>query len=479
MSYKPAWIAIGIAVFAGMHLLGAPSGLGTDAWSVAALAALMLIWWVTEAVPIPITSLLPLVVLPLSNVMSFAEAAPPYASPIVLLLMGGFIIAKSVETWNLHSRIALGVVARAGNSPAALVGGFMLAAALLSMWISNTATSIMLMPIALSVAARLAGKGEDAGPITLALLLGVAWACSIGGIGTPIGTPTNLIVMGYLENEFGRSIGFGEWMRFGLPVVALLLPLAWFVLTKISFRHVGTAHAPPQAVIAEARAALGRITRPERRVAYSFAVIALLWSFRRPLNALEIGDVQPLAGMTDHLIAIAGAILFFIVPAGVKERRALLTWDEARDIPWGVLLLFGGGLSLASAITASGLGFWLGGQLAALNALPLLALIAAMVTFVIFATEVTSNVATASALMPVIGAVAAAGGNDPLYLALPVAAAASSAFMLPMATGPNAIAFATGRVTIAQMARAGIALNLAAIAAISLLSAWLLPRLLS
>ncbi|MGB3721919.1 MAG: DASS family sodium-coupled anion symporter [Pacificimonas sp.] len=481
MSFKPLWIAIGIVLFAAMQFIPAPGGLTREAWTVAGMGLLMLVWWVTEAVPIPVTSLLPLIILPVFGVLGFGEAAPPYASPIVLLLLGGFIIAKSVETWGLHARVALGVVARAGGSPAAMVGGFMLASAILSMWISNTATAIMLTPIALSVAQRLHGEGGwKTAPVTIALLLGVAYGCSIGGVGTPIGTPTNLIILGYLENEFGRGIGFAEWMAYGVPMVAILLPLAWLVLTRLSMRVESHAAAPAQDVIADERHRLGPVTTPEKRVALAFAAIALAWIFRRPLTEMEIGGAMPLAGVTDHLIAIAGAVLFFLIPSGCPEkpRRALLTWPEAERIPWGVLLLFGGGLSLAAAITATGLGDWMGAGLAVLNMLPLVLLIGALVGFVIFWTEITSNVATASALMPVIGAVALAGGDDPLYLALPVAVAASCAFMLPMATGPNAIAYASGAITIPRMARTGLVLNLLCIIAISLISAWLLPLLL-
>ncbi|MEM8827269.1 MAG: DASS family sodium-coupled anion symporter, partial [Pseudomonadota bacterium] len=418
MTFRPRWIAAGAVAFIAMSLLSPPAGLSSQAWTTASLALLMLVWWVTEAVPIPVTSLLPLVILPAFGVLDFGTAAPAYASPIVLLLMGGFIIARSVEVWNLHARIALAIVARAGNSPAAMVAGFMVAAALLSMWISNTATAIMLTPIAISVATRLGGPGALGTPIGIALLLGVAWGCSIGGVGTPIGTPTNLIVLAYLDNEFGRQVGFGEWMAFGVPVVLAILPLAWLTLTRLAQRVRPVGEAPPQAVIAAERAALGPVSAPERRVAMAFAVIAAAWLFRRPLTEFEIFGIMPFAGVTDPLIAIAGAILMFLIPAGTGGKaRALLDWHEAERIPWGVLLLFGGGLSLAVAITSSGLGAWMGGHLAGLNALPLLFLVGAIVTFVIFVTEVTSNVATASALMPVIGAVALAGGGDPLLLA--------------------------------------------------------------
>lgn len=477
-SFRPRWLITGALAALLLQLLPAPQGLPPDGWIVLSLFLLMLIWWVTEAVPIPVTSLLPLIVLPLAGILTIAEAAAPFASPIVILLFGGFVIAKSVERWNLHNRIALAIVARFGGHPAGLVFGFMSAAAVLSMWISNTATAIMLTPIALSVAARLGGDRWPSAPLSTALLLGIAYGCSIGGVGTPVGTPTNLIIIGYLEAEFGRSIGFAEWMSYGVPMVVLLLPIAWFGLVRSGVRAEPRHNGAASELIAEERRALGAISLPERRVTLVFAIIAGLWIFRRPLSELVVGGFSPFQGLTDHVIAVAGAIILFLVPAGTQRGEALLAWQSAEKIPWGVLLLFGGGLSLAAAITASGLGNWLGAQLAGLTALPTFLLIGGLVAFVIFFTEVASNVATASALMPVIGAVAAASALDPLYLSLPVAIAASSAFMLPMATGPNAIAYASGAISIPRMARIGFAINLAAIVAITAFSTWLLPVLL-
>ncbi|KWV93448.1 hypothetical protein AUC45_01890 [Erythrobacter sp. YT30] len=467
-------MAVGAILAFGLQLFPAPDGLEPPGWMTVSLFLVMLIWWVTEAVPIPVTSLLPLVVLPVTGIAPISEAAIAYASPIVLLLMGGFIIAKSIEKWNLHARIALAIVAKAGSHPAATIGGFLAASAVLSMWISNTATAIMLTPIALSVASRM-GEGLA---LRVAMLLAIAYGCSIGGIGTPIGTPTNLIIIGYLEEEFGRTIGFADWMAFGIPIVILLLPLAWLVLAwQIKGQGGGTGSGAAHA-ISEARKRLGSISLAEKRVAIGFAFVALAWLFRRPLNEIEMGGFAPLAGMTDHVIAIAGAILFFVIPSGDAEQKgALLDWQDAQQIPWGVLLLFGGGLSLAGAISGTGLSSWIGAQLAGVTALHVTLMIGIFVTFVIMATEVTSNVATASALMPVVGAVAVAGGVDPLVLAMPVAAAASCAFMLPMATGPNAVAYASGAVSIPQMARVGFALNLLAILAITLAASVLIPML--
>lgn len=450
---------LGPLVSVGLQFLPIPDGLEPAGWITVSMVALMAIWWVTEAVPIPVTALVPLVVLPVSGVMPIREAAVPYSSPTIMLLMGGFIIATSVERWNLHARIALNIVARAGSKPDRIVAGFIVASAVLSMWISNTATTIMLAPIAVSVAHAIVGRDQRGAPLMLAILLGLAYGASIGGIATPVGTPTNLIVMGYLEGELGITISFSQWMMVGVPVVLLMLPAAWWVLTRGALRIVSTSGGHGRAVVLEEIRKLGTMSIPERRVLITFACIAACWVFRQPLNRLEFGDGQPFSGVTDHVIAIAGAIVLFLIPAG-KDRQRLLDWETAVRIPWGVVLLFGGGLSMASAITKTGLAGWLGTQMAGLASMPVLVVIVVLVAFVIFATELASNVATASALLPVVGALALASGGDPIMFSIPIAVAASCAFMLPIATGPNAIAFATGEVTIAQMARIGLWLNL-------------------
>ncbi|NHK28464.1 DASS family sodium-coupled anion symporter [Parvularcula flava] len=469
----------GAVLFVSMLIIGTPDGLSRDAWVVASLTVLMATWWVTEAIPIPATALLPLVILPLSGVMPIETAAIPYAHRVVLLLMGGFIIAKSVERWNLHSRIALNIVLRAGNSRAGLIAGFMAASALLSMWISNTATTIMLAPIALSVSNSLGAEDEDTTPFAIAILLAVAWSASIGGLGTPIGTPTNLIVMSYLEQEFGLVITFDRWMMIGLPVVALLLPACWFVLTRWGVKLPRGTGKAGQAIIRQKLDALGPITTPEVRVLITFGCIASLWMFGRPLSALDIGGFTPFAGLNDYVTAILGAVVLFLIPSGSREQKGarLLDWETAVQIPWGVVLLFGGGLALAAAISATGLADWLGGQMSGVTALPLVLVMLAMVVFVIFATELTSNVATASALLPVIGAIAAGGDMNPLLLAAPVGMAASCAFMLPIATGPNAIVFASGKIPIARMAMIGFKLNVLAILIITLV-VWLVAPLI-
>lgn len=447
---------------AALLLTPVPTGLTFAGWSIVALLALMVVWWVTEAIPIPITSLLPLVFLPLLGVADMRAAAAPYFSPIVVLLLGGFIIAKTVERWGLHERLALLTVARAGGSPGGLVLGFLVASALLSAWISNTATSIMLMPVALSVAYALGARAGTSATLTVALVLAVAYGASIGGLATPIGTPTNLIVLGVLEQSGDTRIGFGTWMAFGVPAVLLLIPAAWLVLAKLS-GPIDAGGGDARGVVRDRLASLGAWTPPERRTLIVFAVIAFFWVFRRLfIQDLTLFGQQPFANLTDAGIAVAGAVAMFLIPSASRAEPGtmLLDWDSAVRIPWDVLLLFGGGLSLAAAITATGLGAWLGEAMAPLAGLPSLALILALAVFVIFATELTSNVATASALMPVVLAMAVGAGLDPASLAIPVALSASCAFMFPMATAPNAIAYASGEVSIPKMARIGLKLNL-------------------
>lgn len=474
-------LILGPVVFATFLFLGSPEGLTMAAWTVAALLSLMAIWWVTEAIPIPITSLLPLVIFPVFGVRTIQEASAPYADRIIMLLLGGFIIAKTVERWNLHERLALLTVSRAGSRPDGLVFGFLAASAMLSAWISNTATTIMLMPVALSVA-RTLGAREGAGDtLSVALCLAVAYGSSIGGLATPVGTPTNLIVIGALQRAGDFRLDFASWMILGVPTVLLLLPVAWLVLTRLS-GPIRTPGGDPQAVVRDRLLRLGRWSTPEVRTLIVFAIIAFFWIFRGAfIQDLEVLGVAPFAGLTDHVIAIAGAIVMFLVPAGCRNERGamLLDWETAKSLPWDVVLLFGGGLSVAAAMTATGLGGWLADQVGGIVSLPYILMIGLIALAVIFWTEVTSNVATAAALTPVIIAVAAGTGIDAAALAIPVALAASCAFMFPMATAPNAIAFASGEVSIARMAAIGVRLNLLSAILITAIAAVLTPIVLN
>ncbi|MGY6588740.1 MAG: SLC13 family permease [Wenzhouxiangella sp.] len=451
---------LGLGVFVSMMLLPAPGDLPPAAWSVAALGALMAIWWISEAIPIPATALLPIVALPLLGVGSIGQATAPYANPLIFLFMGGFMIALAMQRWGLHKRIALTIVSAIGTSPQAIVLGFMIAAAFLSLWVSNTATALMMLPIALSVvklapvpADATAEQAQSIKAFGITLVLGIAYACNIGGVGTLIGTPPNALMAAYMLESHQVTIGFAEWMLVGLPLVIVGLPLIFWLLIKVLFPISLTSLPGGERLIAEQRQALGSISRQERGVAIVFVLTAGLW-ISRPL--LE-GWVP---GLSDAGIAIAAGIALFLIPAGPGHRGGLLDWDTMRDLPWGILILFGGGLSLAAAIGQTGLDEAIGQLVLVLGTWPTVLLLGLAVMLVILLTEVTSNTATAAAFLPVLGAAAIGLGHDPLLFAAPAAIAASCAFMLPVATPPNAVVYGSGLLTVPMMVRAGIWLNL-------------------
>ena len=358
-----------------------PEGLSVNAWKTVALGSWMAIWWGSEAIPIPVTSLLPLIFLPLVGVSGLRDAAAPYASPIIFLLLGGFIIAMAMQRWNLHQRIALTILNMFGNRPTAIIGGFMAATALLSMWVSNTATTLMMIPIALSVGEAIVGPDDKRNPFILALLLGIAYSASIGGMGTIVGTPPNVMMVGYLSETLNINISFTQWMAFGVPVVLVLTPMAWLVLTKISFKINDHESYAGGMVVDNELAKMGTISAPERRVAIIFLIIAFAWVFRPWLDNFAIFQ-----NLSDTGIAIMGAVLMFMVPSGskVEKNKALLDWEWAVRIPWGVLLLFGGGLSLAAAVSSTGLAVWMGEGLSVLTTFHLLLLMLAIITMIVF-----------------------------------------------------------------------------------------------
>lgn len=475
---KSVGLVLGPGLALILLLLGTPQGLTLAGWGTACLLVWMAVWWSTEAIPIPATSLLPLVVLPLIDAGSPREVGGDYMNHIVVLLLGGFIIAMGIERWDLHKRIALNVVSRIGTESRSLIFGFMIATALLSMWISNTATTLMMVPIALSAAAALGG-GTRA--FTAAILLGICYAASIGGVATPIGTPTNLIAINWLQLEAGASIGFPQWMAFGVPAAMLLVPAAWWSVTR-GLPPTGKGDEVRQDVRRQL-AELGRTTTPEARAAAVFALIAFLWVMRLLIvSALDTAGWDLLSSYSgaqvDMMIAIFGAVLMFLVPAGAGEKRALLNWEEAERLPWGVLILFGGGIALGNAVSRTGLSQWIGEQLGVLQIFPPIVFICAVVTLVIFLTELTSNVATMTTLAPILGALSISVGAAPESLLAPAAVAASCAFMLPVATAPNAIIYATNEVTIGQMMRRGLRVNLIGIVIITAIGYWIAPLVL-
>ncbi|TVP65196.1 MAG: DASS family sodium-coupled anion symporter [Nitriliruptor sp.] len=462
-------------------------GLTEGGRATAAVAVLMAVWWVAETLPLAVTSLLPIVLLPLTGALELSTTTEAYGNPLVFLFLGGFVLALAMQRWGLHRRIALLTIRLVGTRPTRLVGGFMLATGGLSMWVSNTATTVMMLPIGVSVlglvAVRLGGAadeypsersvaeiaGDEAptsaediaeGPapnLGTGLMLGIAYAASIGSLATLIGTPPNTFLAGFLAQTYGIDLGFGRWMLFALPLSLVFLVIAWVVLTRWMY--------PPEIedipggadLIDEELETLGPLTRGERNVLVVFVCMAGSWILRSPLQDLLAGT--PLAAIDDPIIAIAGAIVLFALPVDWRHGVFTMDWATARQLPWGVLLLFGGGLALAAAVAGNEVDVFVGQQLAQLEAIPIPVLIAVVVATVILLTELTSNTATTAALVPVVAGTAVVLGLDPMVLAIPTALAATCAFALPVATPPNAIVFGSGFVTIPQMVRVGLVLN--------------------
>lgn len=456
----------GLAVFVLMLLLPAPAGMDAPAWRIAALTLLMAIWWMTEALPLTVTALLPFLFAPLFGVMTANEIAGEYYSPILFLILGGAFLALAIERVGLHRRLAVAILKLAKPTSTGLLFAFMSATALLSMFISNTSTTLIMVPIALAIlAAGKVAEGETNG-FPGAVMMGIAFAASIGGLGTLVGSPTNAIAAGLIEKQLGLTITFLDWMRFGVPVVLIAIPVAMLILMRVQrldrdpFDATGAAQAlgtSPAWSIAE------------RRLVPLFACVFAAW-----VSQPWIEPLLPKGALTDGTIAIAGALFLFVIPDGTG--RPLLNWKEADRAPWGVIMMFGGGLALAAAMTTSGLAAWLGNVLAPVGTLPLFLLAAAIVALTILITEFASNVATASGIMPVLAALIATTGVDPVLLALPVAFAASWGFMLPSGTGPNAIAWATGHIALPRMLKAGAALDVVGVPLL-ILTVWAVAAL--
>ena len=440
----------GLLTFIVMLALPAPAGMETTAWHVAAMTVLMAIWWMTEALPLTVTALLPFLLVPAFGVMDANAIAKEYYSPILFLILGGAFLALAIERVGLHRRLALALLKRAAPTATGLLFAFMAATALLSMFISNTSTALIMVPIALAVV-RAGGvrEGETEG-FAGAVMMGIAFAASIGGLGTLVGSPTNAIAAGLIEKALGLRISFLDWMTYGVPVVLLATPAAMIIVARV--QRLG-AHPFDGTAAAAALGKQAIWSTAERRVVPVLLLVLMLWVAQPWLEPL-----LPKGALTDGTIAVAGSLLLFVLPDGTG--RPLLVWKEADRAPWGVIMMFGGGLALAAAITASGLAAWLGTVLAPLGSIPTIALAAIIVALTILITEFASNVATASGIMPVLAALIAATGVDPILLSLPVAMAASWGFMLPSGTGPNALAWATDHIALPRMLKAGLALDI-------------------
>lgn len=438
--------------------LAMPQDLAQPARATAAIAVLMAAWWMTEAIPLAATALLPLLLFPALGVSTIKETAPPYADPIIFLFMGGFFLALALQRWNLHRRIALATVLLVGTKPKQLIAGFMIATGFLSMWVSNTATAVMMLPIGISVLTLVANLDKDKKApknFSIALMLGIAYSASIGSLGTIIGTPPNALMVGYMAETHDVNIGFGEWMLVGVPLAVVFMGVAWYLLTCVIFKPEITEIPGGKEMIQREYKLLGRMSMGEKQVLAIFVLAAASW--------ITVPLLWPDSNFADAVIAMGVAVLLFVVPANIKKGVPLLDWSTAKELPWDILILFGGGLALSSRFTATGLSEWIGTKVAGLEALPLVLIVLAIAALVLGLTELTSNTATAATFLPLIGGVALGLGVDPMLLVIPVAIAATCAFMLPVATPPNAIAFSSGHVEIVHMVKAGVWLNLIAL----------------
>jgi len=490
--HKAIGIIGGLLVFVVIALIPLdPVTFPFPAQLTAAVTGLMVIWWVTEAIPIYATALVPLVIFPLLGILSPAEAAVSYANETVFLFMGGFFIAAAMVRWNLHRRIALSVIGLAGSETKKLVLGFMVATAFLSMWISNTATAMMMVPIALALVSTLMpgvmtdtpGEQDGRRQFATCLLLGVCYAATIGGMATLIGTPPNAILVAQSSGIFpgAPGIDFFSWMTFAVPFMALFLLIAWFWLTYVTNRHMPAVIAGSRDMIGDELKKLGPLTTAEKWTLLVFLSVAVLWIFRTPkvIGSLVIPGITTwIPGVTDSTIAIGGALVLFMLPADIKKGVFTLDWESAKSIPWGILILFGGGICLSEGIIKSGLAELIAHSFILLAVLPLFVIIFLMVLFITFLNEVVSNTAMASIMIPLMAITSVSMGINPMMLMVPAALASSSGFMLPVGTPPNAIAYGTGYISTREMARAGFALNIIGCILITLFMTFIIPAAL-
>lgn len=481
---KMIGFSVGILLF--ILFLANPFGMPPKAAGVAAVASMMASFWISVCIPIPVTSLLPIVLFPLLGVMGSRQTVKYFSNDNIYLFMGGFIIALALEKWGLHKRIALVIALFIGTSPRKLVLGFLCATALLSMLISNTATTMMMLPIAMGIISQtfeLAGKRDN--NFAVALMLAVAYGASIGGIATPIGTPPNIEFLGQFRNAFpdAPTITFFDWAKVFLPLVVVFIPLVWLILTSVVARTTLKTTAGRDVIIGELRA-MGRIRKAELRVLIIFGITVLLWVFRQPID-LEVITIPGWSMLlpsqdllSDATVAVAMAILLFIIPSGEKRTDSsdktsnsafLMNWETAVRLPWGILILFGGGFAIAGGFQQSGLDILIGRSIKPLLDIHPLLMVGIICLLITFLTELTSNTATTAALLPVMRGTALALGINPLLLMIPATISASCAFMLPVATPPNAIVFGSGYVPMSKMIKGGIILNILGVIIITLM----------
>ena len=453
-----------------------PLQLDTNACRVIAVALLMITWWITEALPMPAVALIPIVMFPLMGIATISATTAPYANEVIFLFMGGFMIGLGIEKWNLHKRIALSIIKVTGTSGNRIILGFILATGFISMWLSNTATTMMMFPIALSVIKVIGGEGKDSKGMrnfSLCLMLAIAYSSNFGGLATIIGTPPNVAYVSYISRKFNYEISFFNWMLICLPISLMLMIGLYTVTVKFLFPNGLSSSVEMHDMITRELRDLGPLSSAEKRVLVIFVCTALLWITRDLINSLR------LIRLDDNMIAIFGALLMFIVPSGVKEKdHKLLEWRDTKNMAWGILLLFGGGITLANAMEKAGLMEMLGQWIASFSGSNVLLLLIVVTTVSIFISEVMSNIAQVIVFAPVVTSIAEAAGINPFILGIAMTLAASCASMMPMGTPPNAIVFASGHIRIQQMMKAGFVMNIISIILIVLFCYFLLPSLL-
>lgn len=465
---------LGPSVFLVLQALTPPTGMSESAFAMLGITLWMAIWWVSEAIPIGVTALLPIVLFPLTGSMELSTTTASFGHKYIFLYMGGFMLAIAIEKWNLHRRIALNVIKMIGTNISKIILGFMVATAFLSMWISNTATAVMMLPIAMSIVAQLkdnpATREDENLIFGKVLMLGIAYSASIGGIATLIGTPPNLVFAGYMEEVYGIEITFWQWAKWGIPITVPLLFVSWFYLTRISFKFKQKEFPGGKEEIDKLLHQLGPMKREEKIISVIFILTTLAWIGRSFLLEAFIPAID------DTIIAMCAGLVLFTIPS-TDGKGPLIGWEDAVKLPWGIILLFGGGMALASGLESTGLATWLGNQMSLLQGLSLIVLIAVIIAAVNFLTEITSNLATTAMLLPVLAPIALGLEIHPYMLTVATTVAASCAFMLPVATPPNAVVFGAGYLKISDMVRTGIWMNCISILFLILMVYFLLPLL--
>jgi sodium-dependent dicarboxylate transporter 2/3/5 len=469
---KSLFLISGPLLFLAMQFFSPPAGMSETAYSLLSITLWMALWWVTESVPIAITALLPIILFPMTGAVDLQTTTASYGHKYIFLYMGGFMLAIAIEKWNLHKRIALNIIKIIGTNISKIILGFMVATAFLSMWISNTATAVMMLPIAMSIVAQLQDNPNTEKNENLifgkALMLSIAYSASIGGMATLIGTPPNLVFAGYVEETYGIEITFLQWLKFGVPIAIPLLVVAWLYLTKFAFKFKQKEFPGGKEEINRLLVLIGPMKREEKLVSSIFVLTAFCWITR----SFILQEFFPF--IDDTIIAMTAGILLFVVPASDFKKR-LITWEDAVKLPWGIILLFGGGMALAAGFQITGLASWLGAQMSVFQGLSLLVLVFVVITLVNFFTEFTSNLATTAMLLPILAPIAISLNINPYMLMVACTIAASCAFMMPVATPPNAVVFGSGYLRIPDMIKSGIWMNIISILFLTLMVYYFLP----